>query len=169
MRRNFAFSVTDEKLILAIEKFKKEGGNLSGLIVKLLENYFFEDNNKEIITEEMMLLLEIKKRLEEFEKWKEEIIPKIQELEEQLRKQQEEKETEENLYLIRMLREVVFDEIANEGFEKWASEVKFNTPENAIKARLHKFAAEHKLTFPEAKKLFFKAFPELKEVLEGKL
>lgn len=165
MRRNFAFSVTDEGLILAIEKFKQEGGNLSGLIVRLLENYFFGDNNK-IITKEMLTLLEIKKKLDDWDKWRQEIIPKIQELEKKLNEKQEAKETEENLPLIRELREIVFEDLQDYGrFESQCQKVG-RKPEDAIKARLAAWAVEKKISYPEAVNLFFKAFPQLKHLFE---
>ncbi len=168
MYKVISISIKDKKLISAIEQFKSSGGNLSGLVSKLLENYFFGDDNKEIITKEMMLLLDIKKKLDEFLRWKEKILPKLQELEEKLKKEQEIKETEENLHLIRELREIVFtDDLAKtpeEFFKRF--EGREHDLSRAVKTLLSSWASEKQISYPEAVKLFFKAFPELKDCLK---
>jgi DNA-binding transcriptional MerR regulator len=166
----YSFSVRDDKLLSAIEEFRKNGGNLSGLICNLLHHYFFSNNNnKEIITKEMMLLLEIKKRLDEFLQWREEVLPKLQELEEKLKQKQEQQELQDALPLIRELQLHVFDDIQDYANFEARCRRTGREPKDAIKARLSAWASEKQLSYPEAVNLFFKAFPQLKEKLEGRL
>ena len=117
----YSFSVRDDKLLSAIEEFRESGGNLSGLICSLLKHYFFSSgNNKEVITKEMMLLLDIKRKMDEFLQWREEILPKIKELEEQLKQKQEQQELQDALPLIRELHEIVFEDLQDyEKFEAY--------------------------------------------------
>ena len=131
------------------------------MIESLLEQYFLGNNNKETLTKEMMLLLEIKKKLEEFEKWKAEVLPKLKELEEKLKEKQEEVESKDSSQLIRKLREQVFDDLVD-----LLNSRRVN-PAHAIKTRLHVFATENGITFPEAKKLFLRAFPEREDELRN--
>ena len=157
-------SLKNQLIIQHLEEFKRSGGNVSGLIESLLEQYFLNNTNRELLTKEMMTLLEIKNKLEEFLKWKEEIEPKLFEIEEKLKEKQEKQQLEEQLPLIRKLRDVVFDDI-----QDILNNGKIVSPEQAIKARLTTFATEHKLSYPESVELFFKAFPELRNELEGRL
>ncbi len=165
MRAVFSFGTNDERLIQAIHQFKSNGGNLSKLICKLLENYFngeiqLNNFNKELIKVRELYneLLEYKQKFDEWEL-------KILELEEKLKEKQEKQQLEEQLPLIRKLREVVFDDIE----ELLESNGRVVNPEHAIKTRLSVFATEHNLSYPEARDLFFKAFPELNGRLEGVL
>ncbi|AIY91137.1 hypothetical protein [Geoglobus acetivorans] len=166
MAKVYSFSVPDSEtqLISILDELKARKA-LSHEVVRILKVFYQGSNhNRELISKELMTLLEIKNKLEEFMKWKEEIEPKILEMEEKLKEKQEKEEIEKNLPLIRKLREVVFDdihEIMNNG--------KIVSPEQAIKARLTTFATEHKLNYPDARDLFFKAFPELKGELGGRL
>ncbi|WP_456329619.1 hypothetical protein [Archaeoglobus sp.] len=170
MRYNFSFSVTDEKLAVAIKSFRDSGGNLSKLICNLLQHYFFGDNNsKELLTKEMVKLLEIEKKINEFWEWADKIKPEIQELKEKLAEKQEQQELQDALPLIRELHEIVFEDLQDyEEFEAHCRRLA-REPADAIKVRLSKWAAEKQLSMPQAVNLFFKAFPELKEKLEGRL
>jgi|Deesub1362A_J573_1020465.scaffolds.fasta_scaffold05298_10 hypothetical protein len=171
MRSVFSFGVNDSNLVEAINEFKARGGNLSGLINYLLKNYFFGDGNHErILTKEMMFLNEIKDKLQEFEEWKKEILPKIEKLEEELSKKQEMKQQEEDASIITLLRETKFSDFIDDPIKK-LEDMEFmtkkigKTPRDAINARLDAFALENKIPVEKVKGLFFKAFPEL----EGKI
>jgi len=161
--KNYSFSVRDDKLVSAIEEYKKSGGNLSGLISNLLYHYFFGNSSKEVISKEMLFLFDIKAKLDEFMQWREEILPKLHELEAKLKEKQEIKETEDNLHLIRELREVVFEDLQD--FNSFKSRcLKFGRePDDAIKVRLNSWASDKNISNPVAVQLFYKAFPELKE------
>ncbi len=167
MARVFSFSVPDSEshLIHQLDQVKQEYGNISGFIVRILKSYFegnFEVNNfnKELIKVRELYneLLEWNDKIKE---WQE----RISEFEQILRERHEKQQLEEQLPLIRKLREVVFDDID----ELMNSNGKVINPEQAIKARLTTFATENKLSYPEARDLFFKAFPELNGRLEGVL
>ncbi|WP_290595874.1 MULTISPECIES: hypothetical protein [unclassified Archaeoglobus] len=171
MRAVYSFGVNDPKLVEAINAFKDNGGNLSKLICNLLEHYFFGGNNKEIITKEMLKLLEIEKRLNEFYEWAEKITPEIQELKQRLEKKQEQEKIKDELPLIRELQLTVFtDDLAKtpeEFFKRF--EGRDNDLRRSVKVLLSNWASEKQLSYPEAVNLFFKAFPQLKEKLEGRL
>ena len=108
-------------------------------------------------------MLEWKEKIEEWQR-------KLLELEEKLKKEQEEKQTEEDLGHIRFLREVHFDD---NDIDKIRDAINNGTDlielSRQIKARLNGFATERGLSYPDAKRIFFKAFPELKSKLEGLL
>ena len=162
---HYTFRVSDELLIMKIEEFKRNGGNLSGLVNTLLRNYF---NGEIQVNKFSKELLEIKKLQNEIQEWLEKaryFESKISEFEELLNEKQEKQQLEEQLPLIRKLREVVFDDID----ELIESNGRVVNPEHAIKTRLSVFATEHNLSYPEARDLFFKAFPELNGRLEGVL
>ncbi|WP_456477911.1 hypothetical protein [Geoglobus ahangari] len=165
MAKVYSFSVPDsETQLIAILDELKARKALSHELVRILKVFYQGSNhNRELISKELMTLLEIKNKLEEFMKWKEEIEPKLLEMEEKLKEKQEKEEIEKNLPLLRKLKEVVFDDISDILNDRRIQ------PEQAIKARLTTFATEHKLSYPEAVSLFFKAFPDLKERLEGRL
>ena len=165
MARVFSFSVPDSEtfLLQQLEQVKQEG-NLSKLILRLLKGYFEGNVNINQFSKE---LLEIKKLQKEMQEWLEKakyFESKISEFEKLLKDRQEKEEIEKNLPLIRKLREIVFDDI-----QDILNNGKIVSPEQAIKARLTTFATEHKLSYPESVELFFKAFPELRNELEGKL
>ncbi len=170
MRAVFSFGTNDERLIQAIHQFKSNGGNLSKLICKLLENYFngeiqLNNFNKELIKVRELYneLLEYKQKFEEWEL-------KILEIEEKLKEQHEKQQLEEQLPLLRKLREVVFHDIEDLlEYDYYKQRQGLPPPEKAIKIRLTTFATEHNLSYPEARDLFFKAFPELNGRLEGVL
>ena len=165
-----SISLKNQLIIHHLEEFKRNGGNVSGLIESLLEQYFLNNNSKELLTKEMMTLLEIKGKLEEFLRWKEEIEPKLFEIEEKLKEKQEKELLEEQLPLLRKLREIVFHDIEDLlEYDYYKQRQGLPPPENAIKIRLTTFATEHNLSYPEARDLFFKAFPELDGRLEGVL
>ncbi len=161
MRFNFSFSVTDESLAEAIKAFRARGGNLSALINNLLQNYFFGGNSGDIITKEMLLLLEIKKKLEEFEKWKNEITPKIKELEERVWEKQEQQQNQDEH--IKLLREL-FNDLLEHGtmLNNLLISKRYEELGDKVESRLTVFAAENQLSLPQAKELFYLAFPELR-------
>jgi len=170
MAKVYSFSVPDDEVqLIAILDELKSRKMLSHEIVKLLKTFYLgRDHNTELISKEMLMLLEIKKKLEEYEKWRQEILLKLTELEEKLKQKQEEKQTEDDLSHIRILREVHFDDIdkIRESINNGADLIDLS---RQIKARLNGFATERGLSYPDAKRIFFKAFPDLKDKLEGLL
>ena len=167
MRVSFSFSLTDEYLIQKVKEFKECGGNLSGLISALLKNYFEGNIDIKQFSKELLKVRELYNELLEYKEKFEEWERRLRELEENL-KEKEEKEREEKYEpLIKKLREQVFDDL-----EDLLNSRRVN-PAHAIKVRLSVFASENNISLPEAKQLFFKAFPEynghLKSVLEGEL
>lgn len=163
----YSISVKDERLIETIDAFKESGGNLSGLTEKLYREYFFGDSNQSI-TEEYLKIREIERGLKEWEKWKENIVKELEELKKKIEIEQEIKETEEQLDLIRILEDYVFEDIKQEGYHVWSARLRVE-PEQAISMRLSKFAVDNRISMKEAKELFFKVFPELRKELEGRL
>lgn len=168
MRAVYSFGVNDSRLVEAINAFKESGGNLSKLICNLLEHYFFGNNDKEVITKEMLLLLDIKKKIEEFYEWREEILPKIEELEAKIKEKQEEEQIKNEQPPIEELRNDVFRDILEEGFENFSRRIQRlgRRPEDAIKTRLNSWASEKQIPFPKAVELFSRAFPDLKGLFE---
>lgn len=159
-----SISLKNQLVIHYLEEFKRNGGNVSGLIESLLEKYFLNsDRDKELLTKEMMTLLEIKDKLNEFLKWKEEIEPKLSELEQKLREKQEQQKQIDQAPLIRELRHVVFEDLDREGLENFKATCRRigRDPQQAIMVRLSTFAAEKNISIEEAKELFLKAFPEI--------
>jgi len=168
MRFNFSFSVTDEKLVYAIKAFKKSGGNLSGLINNLLEQYFFGNTDGEVLTQEMLKILEIEKKLNEFSEWIEQIRPELEELKGKICEKQEEEQIKNEQPLIEELRNDVFRDILEESFENFSRRIQRlgRRPEDAIKTRLNSWASEKQIPFPKAVELFSRAFPDLKGLFE---
>ena len=165
MARVFSFSVPDSEseLIEYLNHFK-ETGSLSKLIITLLKNYFFGDADKKSLVKAIVEVKQLKAQLAEWLEKGRELEEKILNLEKELQEKQEEKQTEEDLTHIRILREVYFDDI--EKILSAFSNGKHHEAARWIKTRLNAFASERGLTLPHAKQLFFKAFPDLKEKLE---
>lgn len=155
MYKVISISLKDEKLIQAVERFKESGGNISGLVCKLLWHYFFGENNHEEVSKEELFLLDVKAKIEEFEKWKNEVMPKIQELEQQLKAKAEKREEDERL--IEKLKKESFQDVADP--KKWFEEAEIDAkrfgkrPEDFIKARLRSFANENNLSYLQPVKL----------------
>ena len=157
-----------------IEEVKRRKLNMSQLVNDLLEQFLFGNSNH--ISEEMLKLSKLEKKIAELESHLtviEEIKKELEELKAKLQEKQEQKEIEENLHLIRELREIVFDDIQQEGWERWVEKVErdirrgllqHSSPRAVIEARLSSWAAENKISLHEARKLFCKAFPELKHL-----
>ncbi|WP_456478175.1 hypothetical protein [Geoglobus ahangari] len=165
MARVISFSIPESEsyILQQLEQLKSEYGNLSNFFVRLLKSYFegnFELNN---FNKELIKVRELYKELLEYRKKFEEWESRLLELEQLLKEKQEAQQLEEQLPLLRKLKDVVFEDI-NELMNSRVVQ-----PEHAIKARLTTFATEHKISYPEAVSLFFKAFPDLKERLEGRL
>lgn len=167
MRVNFSFSLTDEYLIQKVKEFKESGGNLSGLISALLKNYFEGEISIKQFSKELLKVKELYNELLEYKEKFEEWEKRLKELEQLLQEKEEKKREEKYQPLIKKLREQVFDDL-----EDLLNNRRVN-PAHAIKVRLSVFASENNISLPEAKQLFFKAFPEynghLKSVLGGEL
>jgi len=164
-----SISIKDERLKTALSEFKRSGGNISGLISSLLEHYFFGGGDKESVTKEVVLLHEIRKRLDEFEAWRDEIIPELQELEEKLQEKQKEEQMQREQPLIQELREKVFADLVDiSSLELWDRARNIGKdPDVMIRARLSPWAVKKDLSLAEAAQLFLRAFPEFADELEG--
>ena len=151
-----------------VEEVKRRKLNMSQLVNTLLEQYLFGTSND--VSEYSIRISNIEKRITEiFEKVNEveELKRELEKLKLELREKEEKKKEEKYEPLIKKLREQVFDDL-----EDLLNNRRVN-PAHAIKVRLSVFASENNISLPEAKQLFFKAFPEynghLKSVLEGEL
>ncbi|RLI84560.1 hypothetical protein DRP07_00635 [Archaeoglobales archaeon] len=162
----FSIPDKDKDVRIALEEFKAKGGNISGLIVSLLKNYFYGNHNQEVVTKEILKIKELeekyKKLIEEIEKSKKE----LEELKTKFEKEAEAQQIQEDLDLIRLLREKWFEDLLEKGssLNHLLITKKYDELVDKIESRLSAFAAENKLSLPEAKRLFKKAFPELKEL-----
>ena len=144
------------------QAIKDKNINLTSLVNDLLERHLFENSNN--VSQEMLELRKLRKELEEVKrgiKRCEYIEERINEIEAKLSKKQEAKQIEENLDLIRELEHVVFDDIERLKATMSREDLKY-----AIERRLSVFAANHKISLPEAWDLFFKVFPGMKKELE---
>jgi len=168
MYRIISISVKNEKLTAALEEFKRNGGNISGLITSLLERYFFGNDSRESITKETMLLHEIRKRLDEFSTWRDEILPELQQLEEKLQEKQEEEQLQKEQPLIQELRERVFADLGDNPAKELQSRAREigKDPVEMVRARLSPWAVKKNLSLKDAAELFLEAFPELADELE---
>jgi len=163
----YSFRVNDRGLDEAIKDFRTKGGNLSGLICYLLNNYFFGDNQRErAITQELKLIHDCLNRIEEFEKWKAEYLPKIIELENKLKENQQIKQEEEEASIVTLLVETKFEDFLEDPLEKFRDMERSarrtgGRVEDHILARLRAFSMEQNIPLSKAKELFCKAFPEI--------
>jgi len=169
MYRIVSISVKDERIMSALEEFKRNGGNVSGLITSLLERYFFGNDSRESITKETMLLHEVRKRIDEFEAWRDEILPELQELEEKLQETQKEEQMQREQPLVQELREYVFADLVDISGKELRSRAREigKDPVEMIRARLSPWAVKKDLSSRDAAKLFLRAFPEFADELEG--
>ena len=153
-----------------VQEVKKRNLNLSALVNQLLEQYLYgsvQNPSEEIVR--------INKALQELEEIKK-VISRVQELEAEIKqlkaeleKEQEAKEIEQNLTFLRLI-ETEFEDFRNpENLEKHKEFAKKQgtTLEAFIERRLSAIAAKCKVSLPEAWQLFFKVFPDLKEILEA--
>ena len=162
MRVNYSFSVTDEKLNLALRSFKEKGGNISRLVVTLLKNYFF--GKTENPTAELLKIAEIEEELSKMAETFQKLQKEVDELKKKLQSEKEAKEIEERLDLIRLI-ETEFEDLKNpERIEQLKTFAKSQgtTLETFIEQRLSAIAAKCKASLPEAWELFFRVFPDLK-------
>lgn len=154
--------MTDATLAEKIGAFKKSGGNLSRLIQRLLAHYFSDNGSTAEISRDLIFILDIKEKIEEFENWRREILPKLEFFERKLKEEEKQRDKNQN-ELIKLLKEKYFEDLVQEGYEKFESRcvTSCGDAESAIEIRLSAFAADCGLTLPQAKKLFLRAFPEL--------
>lgn len=169
MGRNIVSVSLEDDVYQAIMQFKAKGGNVSGLINNLLKSYFFGNLDSNQAIKEIVRIIELEKKFEEFEEFLKSAKEELKELKSKLQEKIEIKKAEEEIPLIRELRYSVFADI--EDFESFESRlIRYGrNPRDAIKARLQAWAAEKQIPYPEAVRLFCKAFPEFKvfEVEEG--
>ena len=162
MARVFSFSVPDNEseLIQILEKKIKEG-SLSKEIVRVLKGFYFGKKGNNSISEEYLKLLEIEQKLNQALRLINEVQPEVEKLKTKFQEKQEEAKIEERLDLIRLLEHVVFEDMDYLRQRYGKEDLKY-----FIENRLTHFAAEHKISLPEAWDLFFKVFPGMKEELE---
>lgn len=130
------------------------------------------------------MLREIKRQQEEdkefFLKRLAERDAKIEKLEKIILEKEKQKETEDNLSIIRSLREKWFEDLVyedNPGHERIKSLIRDAKFSNAYRDELKRLvnkrislcADELKVSVERVEKVLFEIFPELKDVLEGKL
>ncbi|AEA46680.1 hypothetical protein [Archaeoglobus veneficus] len=167
MPRNVISASVDDDVLSALKEFKNNGGNVSRLVNSLLRNYFFGNNDDKVITKEILKIRELERKVKQAYEIINSIQPELEELRKKFEQEQEAKEIEQNLSLIRLLELEVFDDLKDfEAFERTARRTGFK-PKDLIEQRLSAFAAQNKLSLQEAWQLFFKVFPDLKEYLEG--
>ena len=146
-----------------IDELNRRKINKSAFVNEVLKRAL--KDGYENIDEKMLKIIELEERAKKFEEaiedyreWKAE----VQKLKQEFQKQQEAKEIEERLDLIRLLEHEYFDDI-----ERLKQRYSKDDLKQFIEMRLSNFAAEHKISLPEAWQLFFKVFPGMKKELEG--
>jgi len=145
-----------------IDELNKRKINKSAFVNEVLKRALRD--GYENIDEKMLKIIELEERAKKFEEaiedyweWKAE----VQKLKQEFQKQQEAKEIEERLDLIKLLEHEYFDDI-----ERLKQRYSKDDLKQFIETRLSNFAAEHKISLPEAWDLFYRVFPDLKEELE---
>ncbi|AIY89917.1 Clp protease/crotonase-like domain-containing protein [Geoglobus acetivorans] len=178
MARIFSFSVSEDKtqLIAILEKWS-ENKELSKNIVAILEGLYLTGNmnfNAKNVSDDFFKIVELEKKLIELKKQ----IAIINELEAEIREMKKKfedmknhTETHNNSRLIEILKNDVFDDInaLRKKLNNGTSEYEKHEVVRFIKVRLTNFALENGLNYPEARNLFFKAFPDTEELLKNKI
>jgi len=154
------FSIPSEKKRVydALMEYKSKGGNVSGLIVWLLDNYFFGNLSHDTISKEIVKISELESKYEKLIQDSQKYLEELRELKKQFEKKQEIHEAENDARLITLLKDTGFDDM--EYLKQKHSNkqiVELATP------RLRTFAHERKISLDKAWQLFYRAFPELEE------
>lgn len=170
MAEIISFSIPDEEAELINEiKNRKKKGIWSKEIVRLLKTYYLDKGGTaETISKEEVELIQNKKTLEEIKK----TLKKIEKSQEDLKEKIESKKIqdhEEDLNLIRLLEDH-FEDIKGDPLNwyhqlKTTSERAGRDPKQSIEKRLSKFASDNKISIKKAWELFFKIYPQLKELI----
>jgi len=141
------------------EEIRKKKLNFSALIRSLLKQYL--SGKTENPTAELLKIAEIEEELSKMAETFQKLQKEVDELKKKLQSEKEAKEIEENLDLIRLLEHEYFDDMEHLKQRYNKQDLKY-----FIEKRLSSFAAEHKISLPEAWQLFFKVFPGMKKELE---
>jgi|Deesub1362A_J573_1020465.scaffolds.fasta_scaffold01261_10 predicted nucleic acid-binding protein len=164
MAKVYSFSVPDNEVqLIAILDELKARKALSMEIVRLAKIFYLGNGfNSETISKEMLKLLEAEKTAKEALEMAQKSLSIVEELRPIIEKKQEKQKEIEELPLIRELQLYVFDDIQDYANFEARCRRTGREPKDAIKARLSAWASEKQISYPEAVKLFCKAFPELK-------
>ncbi|WP_156967413.1 hypothetical protein [Geoglobus ahangari] len=166
LAHHYSFRVGNMKLIYAIEDFKSKGGNLSKLVVTLLEQYFFGDLDIKTASKDLVELRKIKNGLEEWIRKGKEYFSKVIELEDRMLKKVEEEAAEQEKELVDDLKNL-FSEVINEGVESFINTAQKigREPKDLIYVRLNDWAIRNNISIVEAERLLLKAIPEFESIL----
>jgi len=164
----FSFSVSDDKieLIRILEEWSKQK-QLSNRVVRLLESFIITgnlnfDNNG--VSGDFLKLVEIERQLIELKNHIS-IIPKLEDeirnLKAKLQEKQEQQQNQDGH--IKLLREL-FNDLLEHGtmLNNLLISERYEELGDKVESRLTVFAAENQLSLPQAKELFYLAFPELR-------
>ncbi len=173
MAKVYSFSVPDEEVqLIAILDELKSRKALSMEIVRLAKTFYLGGNgfNNELISKELLKLIEAEKIAKEALEKAQEALKKIEELKPVIESKVEKQKEVEELPLIREIREFLFVDDISKTPEEFFNRFETVTDlAKSVRALLSAWATKKQLPYPQAVQLFFKAFPELKEKLEGRL
>ena len=166
LAHHYSFRVGNMKLVYAIEDFKSRGGNLSKLVVNLLEQYFFGELDIKSASKELVEIRSLKRKIEEIIAKCREYFSRVDELESQFTEKIEDEMAEKEEKLIAQLKNL-FREAIEEGVEYFINTAQKlgKEPEDLVYVRLGDWAADNQISFAEAKKLLIKAIPEFESIL----
>jgi len=166
LAHHYSFRVGNMKLIYAIEDFKSKGGNLSKLVVTLLEQYFFGDLDIKTASKDLIELRKIKNGFEEWLRRGKEYFTKIIELEDRMLKKVEGEAAEQEKELVEDLKNL-FIEVVNDGVESLINTAQKigRDPKDLIYVRLNEWAMRNNISLSEAERLLLKAVPEFESIL----
>ncbi|WP_456469240.1 hypothetical protein [Archaeoglobus sp.] len=173
MAKVYSFSVPDNEVqLIAILDELKARKALSMEIVRLAKIFYLGNGfNSETISKEMLKLLEAEKIAKEALSKAQEAMKMLEELKPIIETKEKKRKEIEELPLLRELREFVFTDDLAKTPEEFFSRFDGRDADlrRSVRTLLSQWASEKQISYPQAANLFFKAFPELKEKLEGRL